>query len=91
MSTLVNKNLTEVFVIGDNGSGEAGLGHTHTIQQLTQIKTNKLLSKIYPSFNYIIYTDDELNNILGAGYNAHGQLGINKKSKIIKTLTPIRF
>ena len=91
MSTLLNKNFTEVFVIGDNMFGEAGLDHTDKIKQLTQIKTNTLITKIYPSSRYTIYTDDEFNNILVAGWNKFGQLGINTNGESITTLTPLTF
>ena len=53
--------------------------HINTIKQLTKIKTNKLL------------TEDELNNILVAGSNICGQLGINTNGKFITTLTPLTF
>ena len=91
MSTLVNTKFPEVFVIRSNGCDDAGFGHKNSIQRLTHIKTKRLITKIYPSKSYTIYTDNEFNNILVAGHNAHGQLGINTNSKSITTLTPLTF
>ena len=91
MSTLVNTNFPEVYIIGSNFDGQAGLGHSKSIQQLTQIKTNKLITSIYPSSEYVIYTDDEFNNIFVAGYNNYGQLGINTFGENITTLTPLTY
>ena len=87
----MNKNFPEVFVIGCNGDGEPALGHKDKIKQLTQIKTNKLITKIYPTYSNTIYTDDEFNNILVAGNNKFGQLEINTDGENITTLTPLTF
>ena len=91
MSTFWRSNRPNVFIIGYNGNGEAGLGHTDTIKQLTEIKTNKLITKIYPSNLNTIYTDDQFNNILVSGHNKYGQLGVNTNGENITTLTPLTF
>ena len=91
MSNIGANNSPKVFIIGYNAKGEAGMGYTHEIKQLTELKTNNLITKIHPSYRYTIYTDDEFNNILVAGRNKYGQLGLNTNGEPITTLTPLTF
>ena len=91
MSTSATNNSPKVFRIVSIGNCQAVMGHTNTINQLAEPKTNKLITKIYPSSMYTIYRDDEFSNILVAGDNRYGQLGINTNREDTSTLTPLIF
>ena len=71
MSTTTQPKL---YFIGFNGCGEMGLGHKNKVHKLTKCKYE--ITKIYPSNQYTIFSDDNYENIWGAGYNHRGQCGV---------------
>ena len=66
----------KLHFIGFNGCGEMGLGHKNKVHELTKCKYP--ITKIYPSNQYTIFSDDNFENIWCAGYNHRGQCGVGE-------------
>ena len=67
-SFMSNSTETSIFFIGDNDSGEFGLGHTNPTDQLIKCP-NKLIIKIFCSNYYSIYSADNYDNLWAAVYS----------------------
>eukprot|EP01084_Bolivina_argentea_P248770 416198_1 len=67
--------IDQVFVIGRNGFGQFGLGHTNDIKELTKWTENISIKRINCGGCFTIITDQN-DNVWCTGYNTNGQLGL---------------
>ena len=78
-----------VYFVGYN-PGSFGLGHK--TPQSEPIKcTNKLISKIYSSRGFAIYSDNDHKKLFAAGNNQMGQCGTNSTNNNHLRFQPITY
>ena len=70
---LINKKF-QVFFIGFNGYGEFGFGHANPIRELTECPYP--ITKVHAGKRYIIYSDDNYENIWSTGFNRYGSCAV---------------
>ena len=78
-----------MYVIGQNESGELGLGNTEAVFKLIEHSKHGI-KNIICGYQYKIYIDYN-NNYWSAGYNSYGTCSINKKDDTITKLEPITY
>ena len=80
-----------MYMVGYNVTGQCGFNVGDLDEGLTRFP-HKDIDRIFCGHAQIIFANNDLSKIWAAGFNSHGECGVNNKDNTrIREVTPIKY